>query len=254
MAYARDAVAAANIPIVPYTDPEATHLVLPLPAFDRAGHISGGPTVNELLPYIPGKTVLGGKLGVQGEYLLGRAARVIDYFSDEALTAGNADITAEGAIQLAMDRLPVTLTGAPVLVIGWGRIGQLLARKLQALGAEVTVSARKDRDLGMIGALGLRPEKTGLYSHGLTRYRVIFNTVPAMILSPEQAAQIPPRCLYVELASQPGVDPSLLLPEQFLPGGGLPGKTSPDSAGILIGRTILRLTHEESKTGGVQIG
>lgn len=244
MEYARDLVAAANIPLVSCEDPSLTHLVLPLPAFDQAGHITGGPTVNEILPYIPGKTILGGKLGSPGESLLARAAQVIDYFADETLAAGNAEITAEGALQIAMSRLPVALSGAQILVIGWGRVGQLLARKLQGLGARVTVAARKSRDLGLIRAFGFRPEQTGIYRQGLSGYRVIFNTVPAVVISPEQAAQIPARCLYVELASQPGVDPGLLAQGQFLPADGLPGKTAPESAGILIGQAILRLVKE----------
>lgn len=241
MEYARDVAAAAGFPIVNLQNPGLTHIVLPLPAFDGPGHILGGPAINELLPILPGKTVLGGKLGLQGEYLLSRAARIIDYFEDEELIAGNAEITAEGALSIALQKLPVTLSGANVLVIGWGRIGQLLARKLQALGANVTAAARRPRDLGLIGALGLRPEETGKYRHGLSGYRMIFNTVPALILSPEQATRISPRCFYVELASGQGIDPALLSKEQYISAGGLPGKTAPETAGILLGRTILRL-------------
>lgn len=242
MEYARDVAAAAGYPIVELKDPGLTHIVLPLPAFDGPGHISGGPPINDLLPILPGKTVLGGKLGLQGEYLLSRAARIIDYFEDEELIAGNAEITAEGSLSIALQNLPVTLSNTNVLVIGWGRIGQLLARKLQALGANVTAAARRPRDLGMIGAaLGLRPEETGKYSHGLSGYRIIFNTVPAPILSPEQTARISPRCFYVELASGHGIDPALLTKEQYISAGGLPGKTAPETAGILLGRTILRL-------------
>lgn len=49
----------------------------------------------------------------------------------------NAVPTAEGAIQIAMEQTDVTLHGLPVLVIGHGRIGSLLARRLAALGAKV---------------------------------------------------------------------------------------------------------------------
>ncbi len=63
-----------------------------------------------------------------------------------------------------------------------GRIGQLLSRKLQALGAQVTVSARRSRDLGMIRAMGFRAAVTGQWED-LSPYRVIFNTVPAPVLS-----------------------------------------------------------------------
>ena len=44
--------------------------------------------------------------------------------------------TAEGAIQLAMEELPITLHGARVLVIGYGRLGRVLADRLAGLKAE----------------------------------------------------------------------------------------------------------------------
>lgn len=245
MEYARELLGAGGYRITEPADPRTTHLVLPWPALEAPGRVLHGPTVNEVLLYAGGKNILAGGLGPPGEYLFSKAAKILDYAQDEALLAGNAEITAEGALTLVSEQLPVTLAGCPVLVIGWGRIGQLLARKLVALGARVTVSARKPRDRGLIGAMGLRTEETGVYGRGLSSYRVIFNTVPAPILSPEQAAQLPARCRYVELASRPGIDPGVLAPEQFLSGRALPGKYAPETAGILLGKAILRLVRQD---------
>lgn len=240
MEYAQELLGASGYTITELADPRVSHLVLPWPPLEAPGRILQGPTVNEVLLYAGGKTILAGGLGVPEQYLFSRAEKILDYAQDEGLLAGNAEITAEGALALAMDSLPVALSGCPVLVIGWGRIGQLLARKLDALGARVTVSARKARDQGMIEAMGLRSEETGTYTQGLSGYRMIFNTVPAPVLSPEQAETLPARCRYVELASRPGVDPKALAPEQFLSGRALPGKYAPETAGILLGKAILR--------------
>ena len=65
-----------------------------------------------------------------------------DYLKREELAVKNAAVTAEGAVCLAMEELPYTIDQTPVLVIGYGRIGRLLAKKLGALGAKVTVAAR----------------------------------------------------------------------------------------------------------------
>ena len=70
-----------------------------------------------------------------------------DYLSREELAVRNGVPTAEGAIEAAMDATDVTLCGTPCLVIGFGRIGKLLAHRLRGLGAEVTVSARRLDDL-----------------------------------------------------------------------------------------------------------
>ena len=58
-------------------------------------------------------------------------------------TTAHAVPTAEGAIQIAMEELPITLHGAKTLVIGYGRLGKLLSHRLSAMGAKVSVAARK---------------------------------------------------------------------------------------------------------------
>ena len=132
-----------------FSSNEITHFVLPLPAFTSDGAISGGPRLPHWRPDFTRASPFW-----EGSWRAGKicwntpAQTVLDYFHDEFLTAANAAITAEGALLLAMEQLPVTLADTPVLVIGWGRIGQLLSRKLQALGAHVTASARRSRDLG----------------------------------------------------------------------------------------------------------
>ena len=70
-----------------------------------------------------------------------------DYLSREELAVRNGVPTAEGAIEAAMAATDVTLCGTPCLVIGFGRIGKLLAHRLRGLGAEVTVSARRQENL-----------------------------------------------------------------------------------------------------------
>ena len=133
----------------------------------------------------------------------------------------------------------MTLAGTPVLVTGWGRIGQLLSRKLQALGAQVTVSARRSRDLGMIRAMGFRAAVTGQWED-LSPYRVIFSTVPAPVLSQRDLESTRPDCLLLELASAPGgIEAGGS--RSLIQASGLPGKTAPETAGRLIGETILRL-------------
>ena len=60
-----------------------------------------------------------------------------DYLSREELAVRNGVPTAEGAIEAAMAATDVTLCGTPCLVIGFGRIGKLLAHRLRGLGAGI---------------------------------------------------------------------------------------------------------------------
>ena len=167
-------------------------------------------------------TIVGGNLNVPGY-------KVIDLLQDPFYLAENADVTAHGAVKLALGLLPVTLKGLPVIVIGWGRIGKCLAQLLQQMGADVTVAARKEADRAMLSALGYDAiDVTAISSH----YRLIFNTVPAPIFTGEQ----PEDCLKIELASVPG-----LAGDNIIDGRALPNRCAPESSGQLIARSILRL-------------
>lgn len=73
----------------------------------------------------------------------------------------------------------------------------------------------------------------------LDRFRVIFNTVPAPLLSASKTDTLP-ECLLLDLASVPGLSGSRVVPAR-----GLPGLLAPESAGELIGRTVIRLWKEE---------
>ncbi len=216
--------------------PSCEYFVLPMPAFDKTGQIVNGPAVSDFLHLLhPGMTVLGGKLQ---QFSPPSGVTNYDLLTDELLTCQNAAITAEGALELAMPLLPVTLYGCPVLVAGWGRIGKLLSQKLAALGAHVTVAARKQKDLAMICASGFTPlpiEALG----SLSGFSIIFNTIPAPVFSSQLLQQTNPNCILIELASPPGgfdCDGS----RTIIQGSGLPGKTAPKTAGFCLAQAIDR--------------
>ena len=225
----------------------ASVAALPLPSFDAAGDLiaqSGARVraadIAALLT--PGMRVFGGKLGAEAAILAGSGAAVIDYLGLEQLTAANAVPTAEGTIQIAMERLPVTIQGCCALVIGWGRIGKILARKLALLGADVTVSARRGADAAMIAALGMQDEITGRFCHGLSQYDLIVNTVPVRVLGRELLASARPDCLIIDLASKPGgvdFDAAAQLGRETVQALSLPGRVAPVSAGRLLRDAIL---------------
>lgn len=230
--------------------PERLSLVLlPFPSVQGAlirGH-SGIPMEEAVCRLASESCVFGGLLGEWKEILTEKNVRLYDLYGVEPFTTENALITAECALQLAMERSPLTLFGSSCLVIGFGRIGKLLAQKLKALGAEVTVAARKEADHGLIAALGYGFEQTGSYQR-LDKYDFLFNTVPAAVLSESQLAQLPSHCLLLELASQPGgfsLPACEALGLQVCSASGLPGRYAPKSAGILYAKTILSILNQE---------
>lgn len=171
----------------------------------------------------------------------------LDYYESEILQLKNALPTAEGAISLAMQALPITLDGCSAAIFGYGRIGALLAEKLVALGVNVRVYARREESLA---AAELRHCKTGriLYRNGydlLTPFpsdcRVLFNTVPHRLLEKDALASLSPDCVLIELASAPGGYDPVAAKELGLCsilGSALPGKHTPESAGLILADTL----------------
>ena len=219
------------------TAPDVTHLLLPVPSFEPDGRIRGGGILEHILTDLPKDiTVVGGNL--QHPALAGY--HKLDLLQDAEYVAKNAAITADCAIRLAARELPIIWEDCRVLILGWGRIGKCLAAQLKAMGAKVIVSARKSVDRAMIQALGCRSIDTVQPEAELPHCRVIFNTIPQSVLSQEQTAMCQPGCLLIDLASQKGMDG-----KDVLHARGLPGKDTPESSGILIARTMIRMITEK---------
>ena len=171
-----------------------------------------------------------------------------DYLAREELAVRNGVPTAEGAIAAAMAATEVTLCGTPCLVVGFGRIGKLLAHRLRGLGAEVAVSARRLDDLAWIDAFGYRGLHTNRLAGTLGDFRVVFNTVPHTVLSGELLRELPQDCVLIELASQPGFDRAAAeaLGLKCISALGLPGKAAPETAAHAIWTTLKKIWEEEA--------
>jgi dipicolinate synthase subunit A len=229
---------------------KADIIVLPLPA-EKNGYLSGTElTMESLLRSLRREhRIFAGNVGNDASTLAQSLGLTItDYFASEELSVRNAIPTAEGAIEAAMKHTSVTLHGTPCLVLGFGRIGKVLAHDLSALGAKVSVSARKRSDLAWIDAFGYAPLHTNRLSGTLGEFRVVFNTVPHQVLDEALLAELPPDCLLIELASASGFDMDAVetLRLSYLKAGGLPGRVAPETAARAIKKTLCRLIKEEA--------
>ena len=176
-----------------------------------------------------------------------RGLMIHDYFAREELAVANAVPTAEGAVQLAMEHMPITIHGAKVLVIGFGRVGRLTAQRFQALGAKVSVAARKYEQLSWAQAMGMGAEHLAHLKGWLCSYDLIVNTVPAQVLGREELSDVKSDCLILDLASKPGgIDLSAAgqLGLTVIWALSLPGKVAPITAGAAIKSTIYNMLLE----------
>ena len=177
--------------------------------------------------------------------------RLYDYSKREEFAVNNAIPTAEGAIQIAMQEYSGTINSSRCLVAGFGRIGKVLSKMLKGIGAKVTASARKPKDIAWINLLGYSAMLTdSLANPKLDNidFDIIFNTIPSLIFNADALAKLPQNALLIDLASLPGgvdFDVARKIKIKAIQALALPGKVAPKSAGEIIKNTVYNMIEED---------
>ena len=231
-------------------------VILPVPA-ERAGvlvsplsgeHVS----MAELIPALwPGQLLVAGKLGEESCLAAIRAGLTVeDIMLRRGYAVGNAAITAEGAIERMMSQSPRTLWQSRVLVTGWGKLAKVLSLRLCALGARVTVAARREGDRAMASALGAEGVEFCTLESRLSDFEFVVNTVPARVFSDAMLCLIREDALLLELASAPGGFDAALAENIGLHvccAPGLPGQCAPETAAELIRNAVYDVLREQEE-------
>lgn len=189
-----------------------------------------------------GGRVDGGAAAAAAKY----GVKFIDYMAAPEVAVENAVPTAEGAIAEAMNALDITLFGAKVLVTGGGRVSAALVPRLLALGAHVTVMARRTEQRAYFYGMGAETIGFGDRS-AFGGFDVIFNTVPAQIID-ETALENAYNATIIDLASLPGgVDDAAAKRRgiRIIHALSLPGKVAPKTAGVIVLKSIVNILRAE---------
>lgn len=162
--------------------------------------------------------------------------------------------TAEGALEIAFHELPVTLYGSKVHVLGFGRIGKVLAKSSNSLGADVTVHSRNASDMAWTKIFGYHSSdirQLGSNPRPFEDAAVVFNTVPKIIVTAPVLKKMSKKTLIIDVASLPGgVDKAAAEKEgiKIIHALALPGKTAPVSSGKIISDGIFGILQEKGIT------
>ncbi len=169
---------------------------------------------------------------------------VLEYADNDEIAILNSIPTAEGAVQIAMEELPITIHGSTVVVIGFGRVGMTTARLFKSLGARVIVSARRQALLARAIELCCETVLHQDLAGALASADIIINTVPDKVLSAHELAKLSSEALIIDLASPPGgtdFEEAKRLKLKAILAPGLPGKVAPKTAGKILANTIPKL-------------
>ncbi|MCL2018178.1 MAG: dipicolinic acid synthetase [Oscillospiraceae bacterium] len=233
-------------------------LVLPLPACADGLNInapySKTPIPISVIPeavYSGGTVYCGKSCPALEKICTENNLSLIDYFEREELAVMNAIPTSEGCLEIIMREKPQTIFGSSVLLTGFGRISKVLGKLLIALGAKVTVTARKYSDLAWAEISGCETIHLSKLDDMLEKFDTIINTIPAPILDTDRLKMLKPDCLVVDLASKacvPNLENAKKEGVNIIRALSLPGKTSPVTAGYIIADTIMNILALSSET------
>lgn len=229
----------------------SNYIILPMPVTKDNVNINAPMSnrkirIDNITDAIDGKHIFSGNTSSIPNF---NNIKVYDYSGYESFAILNAIPTAEAAIQIAISNRVHTLYKSKCLISGFGQIGKVLSKILYAMGADLTVSARKMSDLAWIKSLGYRPIKTYEIKNS-GNYDVIFNTVPYRIFDKSTLIKCTHSdTLIIDLASVPGgvdFESAKDLNINTIHALALPGKFAPQSAGEFIKQTIYDIIKEEN--------
>ncbi|MFA1822973.1 dipicolinate synthase subunit DpsA [Virgibacillus oceani] len=192
--------------------------------------------------------------GTANQYLTSMAKsadrQLINIFDRDDIAIFNSIPTAEGALMLAIQETDVTIHGASVVVLGFGRVGMTTAHLFSSVGAKVTVATRRSEPLARARQMGMSDVDLKNLKDTVTTAQICINTIPQLTLNKEILSVMDPSCLILDLASGDGgtdFQAAKSLGIKALHSLGLPGKTASKTAGTIIGDILLELLEKNSK-------
>lgn len=183
------------------------------------------------------------------EWLEERGIAYLDFMKDETVVEENAVATAEGAIADVILHSPYNIDESKIIVSGYGKCGRAIAERLQALGARVTVLARKRESRKAAKKEGFYAADFAFGPEEAMGANVLINTVPAPVITELLIRELPKNAYLLDIASKPGgidfesakehgIRAELLL--------GIPGKYAPLESAYILSRAIERFSSRKS--------
>ena len=237
---------------------EAHALLFPYPFAVRRGNVPtlSGLTLHpeDVLQSAREDAVLLAGTGLEPYVLaanaLGKRQKLKHYMQHEPFLQMNAELSAEASVYEAMRQTTAALLNMTVLVVGYGRFGRALAKRLNLLGATVWVGARREEQRLLAASDGMHAVSLEELHTVAPNIRILINTIPARVIDGQTLQALPPAACLLELASAPyGFDreaaEALGLHCEVLPA--LPARYSPETAALALKQAAVRLLTETSE-------
>lgn len=193
--------------------------------------------------------------GIANDYLTSITSdanrRLVKLFDRDDIAVYNSIPTAEGTIMMVIEHTDFTIHSANVLVVGYGRVGKTIANKFSALGAKVSVCARKSEDLARITEMGFKAVPFNQLSASTVDCDILINTIPSRVITKESIQYLPSHGLIIDLASKPGgtdFDYAEQRGIQAILAKSLPSIVAPKTAGRILADVIKQFITSKEET------
>lgn len=222
-------------------------IILPLPYSRDKINISA-PLSNKLISISQVKDIGKDKIffgGMITDECFGK--RSFDYYENEELKIFNAIPTAEGALSIALNESTETIHGCKTAVLGFGRIGRILGNMLKKLDSDVTIIHRSNKDDAWCSAFGIASANLRDMVNVLKDKKIIFNTVPSVLMTKEVLSELRRDVIIIDLASAPGgvdYEEGKHQGLNIIKALSLPGRLSPVTAGKAIKKSISNIIYD----------
>ena len=210
-------------------------IITPVPISKDGEHIIGEiMTINNFVEFVKAKNKIVITGGINDE--IREKLKDINYYdimSYDYIATYNAIPTCEGAIKVAIENTDFTLNGSNICVLGFGRIGKMLARYLSSFGANIFCEARKENDIALMKAMGYNSIELNELDSFLPKMNIIFNTIPYKILDKKRLKLVNDSAVIIDVASYPGgvdFEGAKEMNKKVFWELGIPSKVAPESA------------------------
>lgn len=179
--------------------------------------------------------------------------KLVQLFERDDVAIYNAIPTVEGTIMMVIQHTDITIHNSKVAVLGFGRVGVTVARTFSALGAHVSVGARRSEHIARIFELGLKPFHLNDLDKNVSEIDVCINTIPHPIVSANVISKMPAHTLIIDLASKPGGTDFRYAEKRgikALLAPGLPGIVAPKTAGQIVAQVLCQLLLDDLNARG----
>ena len=202
-------------------------------------------TVKDFFKIISNKTLIAGSFK---DNIIDLAEKnnieIIDLMENEKIAINNTISTAEGTIKIAIEETDKTIFNSNILILGFGKVGKIVAERFYGLKGNIFCEARREEDIAWIKAYGYNAIKLEDIDEKLNKFDIIINTIPAKVVNEERLKIINRECLIIDLASNPGgVD--YMAAEKYgiktIHALGIPGKIAPYTSATYLKESIIKL-------------